>query len=88
MEVEANRITEPRWGSWRTAFDRFRGRAGPGAAGTPSEPSGDGRDVGVVLQSQLEQTVGAVDFLAHVDTSPDAPATKPSSANCAVWRPT
>jgi diguanylate cyclase (GGDEF)-like protein len=69
MEVEANRITAPRRGSWRTAFDRLCGRASAGAAGMPSDPSGDGRDASGAWQAQFEQTVGPVDFLAHVDTS-------------------
>jgi diguanylate cyclase len=61
--MEANRITAPRRTAWRAAIDKLRSRAGA-AAGTPAdEPAGE------ALAARLEETVGAVDFLAHVDQS-------------------
>ena len=56
--MEANRITAPRRGSLRTVIDRFRafGRHAPGKP-----------QAGVSRAAQLEQVVGAVDLLAHID---------------------
>ncbi|CAB3729358.1 hypothetical protein LMG24238_05578 [Paraburkholderia sediminicola] len=56
--MEANRITAPRRGSLRTVIDRFRafGRHAPGKPQT-----------GASRTAQLEQVVGAVDLLAHID---------------------
>jgi diguanylate cyclase len=56
--MEANRIIAPRRGSLRTVIDRFRafGRRAPGKP----QP-------GASRTAQLEQVVGAVDLLAHVD---------------------
>ena len=58
--MEANRITAPRRGSLRTVIDRFRafGRHAPGKP-----------QAGVSRAAQLEQVVGAVDLLAHIDES-------------------
>jgi diguanylate cyclase (GGDEF)-like protein len=56
--MEANRITAPRRGSLRTVMDRLRA-FGRRADGT--QQSGASR------AAQLEQVVGAVDLLAHVD---------------------
>ena len=58
-DMEANRIIAPHQGSLRTVIDRFRafGRRAnrrPSRAGTPP-------------RFEFEETVGAVDFLAHVD---------------------
>ncbi|MEX3764155.1 putative bifunctional diguanylate cyclase/phosphodiesterase [Paraburkholderia phenoliruptrix] len=56
--MEANRITAPRRGSLRTVVDRLLGR-GRRVEDTPqAEPP---------ALPQLEQVVGAVDLLAHVD---------------------
>ncbi len=55
--MEANRITAPRRGSLRTVIDRVRA-LGRRADGLP-QPSAS--------RSPLEQAVGAVDLLAHVD---------------------
>ncbi|MFM0070781.1 sensor domain-containing phosphodiesterase [Paraburkholderia sediminicola] len=56
--MEANRITAPRRGSLRTVIDRFRafGRHAPGKP-----------QAGASRTAQLEQVVGAVDLLAHID---------------------
>ncbi|KAE8754518.1 MULTISPECIES: putative bifunctional diguanylate cyclase/phosphodiesterase [Paraburkholderia] len=56
--MEANRITAPRRGSLRTVIDRFRA-FGRHAHGKPQ--------AGVSRAAQLEQVVGAVDLLAHID---------------------
>jgi diguanylate cyclase (GGDEF)-like protein len=56
--MEANRITAPRWGSLRTVIDRFRA-FGRHADGKPQ--------AGASRTAQLEQVVGAVDLLAHID---------------------
>jgi diguanylate cyclase (GGDEF)-like protein len=53
--MEATRITPPRRGLLRTAIDRFR------AARQPAREA-----AGASVIRGLEQTVGAVDFLAHV----------------------
>ncbi len=56
--MEANRITAPRRGSLRTVIDRFRA-FGRRAHSTPQP--------GASRTAQLEQVVGAVDLVAHVD---------------------
>ncbi len=57
----------PRKGSWRTALHTLRRLAWSGGALMPARAgSGAPRDDDTV-RSWLEQTVGAVDFLAHVD---------------------
>lgn len=56
--MEANRITAPRRGSLRTVIDRFRA-FGRHAHGKPQ--------AGASRTAQLEQVVGAVDLLAHID---------------------
>jgi diguanylate cyclase (GGDEF)-like protein len=58
--MEANRITAPRRGSLRTVIDRLRafGRRVDGTQQT-----------GASRAAQLEQVVGAVDLLAHVDAA-------------------
>src|SRR5215472_6107760 len=58
--MEANRNTAPRRGWLRTAFERLR------AARTPRGAQAQAAGAGVAALG-LEQTVGAVDFLAHVD---------------------
>jgi len=62
--MEATRITAPRRGWLRTAFERLRAAAA--ARLVPQAAAGSGT-AGAALG--LEQTVGAVDFLAHVDRS-------------------
>ena len=57
--MEANRITAPRRGSLRTVIDRIRA-FGRRADGKPQ--------FGSSRTAQLEQVVGAVDLLAHVDS--------------------
>lgn len=56
--MEANRITAPRRGSLRTIIDRLRA-LGRREHGKPQTAAG--------RAAQLEQVVGAVDLLAHVD---------------------
>jgi len=56
--MEANRITAPRRGSLRTVIDRFRAFSRH-AHGKPQ--------AGASRTAQLEQVVGAVDLLAHID---------------------
>src|SRR6266702_8472081 len=56
--MEANRITAPRRGSLRTVIDRLRA-FGWRAERKPQLDAG--------RAAQLEQVVGAVDLLAHVD---------------------
>lgn len=62
--MQAKSIGASRRSAWRAALDLLRGRAGkPRAAIVAHDASGE-RDA---LSLQLEQTLGAVDFLAHVD---------------------
>src|SRR4051812_14609924 len=58
--MEANSITAPRRGALRTVIDRFRA-FGRRVDGT--------RQTGASRDLQLEQVVGAVDLLAHVDAA-------------------
>ncbi|TKC86769.1 EAL domain-containing protein [Trinickia terrae] len=60
--MEANRINAPRRPSWRAAIDKLRSRPGE-AEGPAPDPAG------AAAQARLEETVGAVDFLAHIDLS-------------------
>ncbi|WP_206996762.1 putative bifunctional diguanylate cyclase/phosphodiesterase [Trinickia mobilis] len=64
--MEANRTPAPRRPSWRAAIDKLRGRSSE-PAGTPGDAAGDTKAAGAALQARLEETVGAVDFLAHID---------------------
>ncbi len=57
--MEANRITAPRRGSLRTVIDRLR---------TFGRRADDKPQTGASRAAQLEQVVGAVDLLAHVDS--------------------
>ncbi|MGN6649017.1 PAS domain-containing protein, partial [Trinickia sp.] len=60
--MQAKPIGAPRRSAWRAALDLLRGRAGRAHAHTV-----DADDVRSALTLQLEKTLGAVDFLAHVD---------------------
>ncbi len=64
--MEANRKqTPPRKGSWRSALHTLRRLAWSGGALTPARDGVPRQDD--TARDWLEQTVGAVDFLAHVD---------------------
>ncbi|HEX7683994.1 MAG TPA: sensor domain-containing phosphodiesterase [Trinickia sp.] len=62
--MQAKSIGAPRRSAWRAALDLLRGRTGK-----PRSPycAYDARDEHGALSLQLEHTLGAVDFLAHVD---------------------
>jgi diguanylate cyclase (GGDEF)-like protein len=62
--MDANRINAPRRAAWRAAIDKLRSRSGPAAGAPPGEPA---EPVGETLRTRLEESVGAVDFLAHID---------------------
>ncbi|HVW53671.1 MAG TPA: sensor domain-containing phosphodiesterase [Trinickia sp.] len=62
--MQAKSIGAPRRSAWRAALDLLRGRTGqvqPPAVRQPADGEHD------AWRLQLEQTLGAVDFLAHVD---------------------
>ena len=67
--MQAKSIGAPRRSAWRAALDLLRGRAGVprnGASVPHAHPFAlDGEHGALTLQ--LEKTLGAVDFLAHVD---------------------
>ncbi|AOK30158.1 diguanylate cyclase [Burkholderia singularis] len=63
--MEAFRNNAPRKGSWRAALRTLRRFAWSGGALMPARAGTPRADD--TVQSWLEQTVGAVDFLAHVD---------------------
>ncbi|HTH74303.1 MAG TPA: sensor domain-containing phosphodiesterase [Trinickia sp.] len=63
--MQAKSIGASRRSAWRAALDLLRGRAGKPFAATVAR---DAHDEGNALRLQLEQTLGAVDFLAHVDS--------------------
>ncbi|MGN6316275.1 putative bifunctional diguanylate cyclase/phosphodiesterase [Trinickia sp.] len=63
--MQAKTIGASRRSAWRAALDLLRGRAGRPRAATVAHDAGD---EGNALSLQLEQTLGAVDFLAHVDS--------------------
>lgn len=63
--MEANRKQTPRKGSWRSALHTLRRFAWSGGALMPARAAAPRRDD--TVRDWLEQTVGAVDFLAHVD---------------------
>lgn len=63
--MEAIRNKTPRKGSWRAALHQLRRFAWSGGALMPARAGTPRADD--TVRSWLEQTVGAVDFLAHVD---------------------
>ncbi|RQZ12717.1 sensor domain-containing phosphodiesterase [Burkholderia sp. Bp9017] len=63
--MEANRKQTPRKGTWRSALHTLRRFAWSGGALMPARASTPRRDD--TVRDWLEQTVGTVDFLAHVD---------------------
>ncbi|MGV2287251.1 EAL domain-containing protein [Trinickia sp. YCB016] len=63
--MEANRTTAPLRASWRAAIDKLRKRSSE-TAGTQTDAT-DQVAAGAAVQARLEETVGAVDFLAHID---------------------
>lgn len=63
--MEANSKQTPRKGSWRSALHTLRRFAWSGGALMPARAAAPRRDD--TVRDWLEQTVGAVDFLAHVD---------------------
>ncbi len=63
--MEANRKQTSRKGSWRSALHTLRRFARSGGALMPARAVAPRRDDSV--RNWLEQTVGTVDFLAHVD---------------------
>jgi diguanylate cyclase (GGDEF)-like protein/PAS domain S-box-containing protein len=64
--MQANPIGASRRSAWRAALDLLRGRAGRAhVCAHAAHIGGGGHDAASL---QLEQTLGAVDFLAHVDS--------------------
>jgi len=61
--MQPKSIGARRRSAWRAAFDLLRGRAGR-ALPPAGVPTGGGYGT---LRRQLEETLGAVDFLAHID---------------------